>query len=311
MPHKGLFTQCACILLESEVPLAEIESRLAHLKIVKRVEKSTVPWILGGPSLTVAFRPEVNGYLAVDIVGHKWPDHMGDPKKEPELFGAWMMGHFGPFAYPDALERAVEQSWSWEDAGGTVAKHAAFIRLRMSYVFGGNDDAPILPAGYNPVEELEFITDAVHRLLGLPSSLCYFNPNGEVLRTSEGFASLRELCRGVNQPPLLLWSNIRLFNIDSQWSLMDTVGLGQLDLIDAQACFSKKQDCDDVHRLLCDLTLYRLETKAVFRDGDTLDSSAGTRWRVRTVDESFTPPPRSVMRWLPKDGSKPPKELLH
>ncbi len=29
MDRKGIFTQCACILLEREVPLAEIQSRLA------------------------------------------------------------------------------------------------------------------------------------------------------------------------------------------------------------------------------------------------------------------------------------------
>jgi hypothetical protein len=229
MPRKGFFTQCVCILLEKEVPLSEIESALSHLEVARRDVQTGSSW-MSSDSLIIPFRPEVNGFMILDVVGQKWPDHMGDPKKVPELFAAWLMGHFGPSAFPGGLQRAVEQSWGWKDAGRVVTKHGAFIRILTSYVIGATDNTPTIPQDYDALDELQFLTDAAVRLLQLPSALCYFNPSGEVLATKERAISLLDRCQQADQPPLPLWLNVRLFNIDSNWSIMDTVGLEQLDL---------------------------------------------------------------------------------
>src|SRR5689334_20023785 len=76
---KGFFTQGAAILMSRPVTLDEIEPLLGAFQIVKRDEKGVEP-NLSGPSLLVAFRPEVNGYISIDLQNRPWPDHMGDPK---------------------------------------------------------------------------------------------------------------------------------------------------------------------------------------------------------------------------------------
>ena len=107
MPQKGTFTQCVCVLLNREVTIDQIEESLSEFQMQGRHE-SVSSWHFSGPSVTLPFRPEVNGYVAVDVVNHRWPDHMGDPKSESELFGAWGTGNFGPFAWPGGLKRAAQ-----------------------------------------------------------------------------------------------------------------------------------------------------------------------------------------------------------
>src|SRR5213595_2300860 len=110
---KGFFTQGAAVLLSRAPTLDEIERLLHSFRIVRRDDEGGKP-DLSGPSVILAFRPEVNGYVSVDLQSRPWPDHMGDPKSDPMLFGAWSMGHFGPLAFPGSLERAGHQSWSWD-----------------------------------------------------------------------------------------------------------------------------------------------------------------------------------------------------
>ena len=181
-------------------------------------------WELGGPSLTVGYRPEVNGVILVDVVDHVWPDDMGDPEETPMLFGAWSAGHFGPFASPGGLARAGEQSWSWPDGKDVPEKHKAFLRIRSSYVLGSGDDAPVAPEDYDPKDELLFVTKVARALLELDAALAYFNPNGEVLMGREVLDGALAYAQKSGFPPLDAWANIRLFGIDPQWKLMDTVG---------------------------------------------------------------------------------------
>jgi hypothetical protein len=137
---KGFFTQGAAVLFSRPIALREIEPLLRAFRVVKLTDEATAP-DLSGPSLTLGFRPEVNGYVSVDVQDHPWPDHMGDVKTETGLFAAWTMGHFGPFAFPGNLQRAAEQSWSWSEASSLPGRHRAFVRIRSSYVFGARDDA--------------------------------------------------------------------------------------------------------------------------------------------------------------------------
>jgi hypothetical protein len=182
MPRKGFFTQGVSLLTNGQTTIDNIKSALRQqgFDVVKE-SPADEGWAFFGPSLVVAFLPEVNGYAAVDVVNQPWPDSMGDPKSDSMTFGAWSMGFFGPFAFPGNLARAQQHAWSWQ-AGRTIPEgHRGFIRIRMSYVFGSKKDALTLPEDYDPVAEMQFLSRAVMALLKAPGVICYFNPNGEQL----------------------------------------------------------------------------------------------------------------------------------
>jgi hypothetical protein len=307
---KGFFTQGVCVLLARPVTLDDLVPLLRDFQVVKRIDRGASP-DLGGPSLVVAFRPEVNGYVSVDLQDRVWPDHMGNPRDAPELFAAWSMGHFGPFAFPGNLERAAQQSWGWSEAASLPAQHQAFIRVRSSYVFGGGDDTPVLPKDYRPQAELEFVTRLARALLRHPAALAYFNPNGEVLLDAGRLDESVAYHAQHRLPPLNVWSNIRLFNASGGWLLMDTVGMGQLDCRDSEACFPRDAyEPQEVDEFLRNCSLYLLERGDVVQDGDTMNGPGGINWRARHVEKGVCPPPhRDLLRWFPVDGSRPPAEL--
>jgi hypothetical protein len=307
---KGFFTQGVCVLLSRAATLDEIEPLLREFRIVRRIDDAQTP-DMGGPSFTVAFRPDVNGYVSVDIQNRPWPDHMGDPKTEPMLFGAWSMGHFGPLAFPGNLLRAAQQSWSWEGAKGVPAQHRAFLRVRSSYVFGAADDAKVIPEEYDPLAELHFVTKVARALLRLPSALAYFNPNGETLLSGEMLDESLDFHAQHQLPPLNIWCNVRLFNPGNGWLLMDTVGMGQLDRPDCEACFPdgayRPGEVDNFFR---NCSTYLLEHGEVVKHGDTMNGPGGVNWRAHHVEEPLAEPPRAVLRWFPVDGSRPPPEMI-
>ena len=308
---KGMFTQGVCILLDRPVALDDIVSALAGFDIRKRIDASE-SWAFGGPTVIVAWHPESNGLVSVDTVDQRWPDHMGDPQTEPVIFGAWSMGHFGPFAYPGGLQRAAQQCWTW-DAGRTIPEeNAAFIRVRSSFAFGAADDDPVMPADYDSLPELEFVTKLASALLDLPGALCYFNPNGEVLKDQTGLRESLSFGEEHNLPPIDAWSNIRLFNVNAEWSLMDTVGNAQLDIPDTEACFhSESFDFNAIDSFLRNVSLYVLDNGDVINDGDTMDGPGGIPWQAQQADNGICDPPRRVLRWLPMDDRRVPDELLN
>jgi hypothetical protein len=104
---KGSFTQSAIILLDGPVSTQSIASCLNDFDIVRTLEDSDDNKWMCGPGLSLARRPDVNGYVVVDAFDQQWPDHTGDAKEQWQLFGAWTMGWFGPFTYPGNLQRAA------------------------------------------------------------------------------------------------------------------------------------------------------------------------------------------------------------
>jgi len=307
---KGLFTQCACILLDRPTSLDEVQTALSGFDVYGRTE-ATAEESFGGPSLLLDYRKAVNGLVAVDVVNRPWPDDMGDIEDNPTEFGAWAMGQYGPFTYPGGLERATEQSWTWDDAAETQQKHQAFVRVRASYLHDRGDDAPVVPEDYDAIDELQYVTKVAAALLDLPGALCYFNPGGEVLRDQDGLRESLNFAWANELPPLDSWCNVRLFLINDQWSLMDCVGNSQVDLPDLEACFySDAYDFGEVDNLLRGLTLYLLEEGEVIEDGDTVDGPGGVMWQTMLVEESLCDPPRSVIRLVPLDDRTPPDEVI-
>lgn len=304
---KGFFTQGVCILLSRPATLDEIEPLLSEFRIVKRIDDVSTPE-MGGPSFTLEFRPDVNGYLTVDCQDQPWPDHMGDTKNEPTLFGAWSMGHYGPHAFPGNLQRAAQQSWAWEGGKAVPGQHRAFLRVRSSYVFGARDEDKVMPDDYEPLAELLFVTRVARALLKHPAALAYFNPNGETLRSEAGLAQALDDQQPGAPPPLDIWSNIRLFNPGNGWLLMDTVGNWQLDRRDCEACFPKGSfEPGAVDNFLRNVSLYLIQQGDVIKDGDTTDGPDGVPWRARHFKDSLTSPPRLTLRFSPVDAQLPPE----
>ena len=312
MPLKGLTTQCLAVLLSEPVTLDRLEAAIPDFPVLKRLTDPPSAWPFGGPGLVVGFRPEVNGYVSVDVVDHPWPDDMGDPQTSTTLFGAWSMGFFGPFAYPGGLARAGQQAWAWEDAQQVASRHKAFLRVLSSYSFGAEREAPVMPPDYLPLPELDFVTRLTESLLRLPEALCYYNPNGERLLPRSNVRELLAHGDNTGPLPLELWSNVRLFNLggEPEWLLMDTVGMSQLDAPDHEACFEAGAYApDEVSGFLHSIALYRFENGPTINDGDTVDGPGEIPWQGATFENGLADPPREVIRWLPMDDRDRPAAI--
>ena len=186
---KGCFTQGVCLLTNGQTAIDDIESALRQqgFEIVKE-SPAQENWPFGGPTLVVAFLPDVNGYAAVDVVNQRWPDSMGDPKSDSMTFAAWSMGHFGPFAFPGSLSRARQHARAWQPGQTISEDHNGFIRLRISYVFGANKDISVTPADYDPVAEMMFLSRAVLASSMHPASSAISTPTERCYGTTPPFA---------------------------------------------------------------------------------------------------------------------------
>lgn len=306
---RGFFTQSACVLLSKPTTLDALTPLLSEFQIAKRIDQFK-EMHLGGPSLIVAHRPEVNGYVSVDLREGKWPDHMGDSKTEATLFMAWGMGNYGPFTFPGGLQRAQQQLWAWPAGKEIVPQHNAAIHIRASYVFGGGKDAPILPSDYDALAEMHFITRLAVALLKHPDALAYFNPNGEILADEKTLLKSLEYHAQQKLPPFDIWVNVRVLNPNNGWMIMDTVGMEQLDRPDLEACFpAKKYDLGQISYFLRNCCLYLLNNGEVIKDKDTMNGPGGINWQAHYVKKELSPPPRRLVRWFPLDGSEPPSEM--
>ena len=174
--------------------------------------------------LSIAFRPEINGIILVDCLEEKWPDDMGNPATNPKVFSAWSLGAFGPYVFPGCLERASGQSWIWEPGQRVPDMHFGFIRLRCTYVLGASDESLIRPIGREARHELDFLLELAAAIMELPNTICYFNPNGEVLRGHFTDADKPSVSASNNALQHELIANVRLYHGDDGWDLMDTVG---------------------------------------------------------------------------------------
>ena len=309
---KGFFTQGVVVLFARAPSLPELEHALSPFEIAGR-STSRGAAEFGGETLLVSFRPEVNGYVAVDIWPHPWPDDMGDPKGNEMVFGAWALGHFGPLTYPGNLQRAVEQAWHWPEAKARCSGHAACVRIRSSYVFGGRKDAPVLPPQYDALRELRTVTEIAAAILECAGALCYFDPAGEMLWDAADVKRVLARARQGGLAPLELWSNVRLFRAGGSpaWMIMDTVGMGQLDVPDHEACFeADRYEPRDVAGFLRSISDYVLQRGEVIKDGDTADGPGSRRWRAASFEDSLVQGPRRVLRWFPMDGTTPPRAML-
>lgn len=312
---KGFMSQGLMVLTEEPFSPDAVDHALGNFKVVKReLAQGEKNWMGGYPSWTVEMRPEVNGLVVVEVIDAPWPDHMGDPKSEPHLVAAWSIGLMGPGAFPGGLERAKQYAGIFgnQQVVEAAGRHRAFVRISSSYVLGKNKkDAPLLPADYNAVEELQFVTSIAAALLQQPGALCYYDPAGETLLDQATFEHYRKTFADAGLPTILLWTSVRMIRLDDAppWFVADLVGMQQLDLTDMEACFRRGvHDAGEVRAFLGNIATYILKEKKVIESGHTADGPGG-KWRALLVNESLLPPPRPVLRWFPEDDVPPPPSL--
>lgn len=308
---KGIFTQSSYVLLDRPVTLDAAVKKLGEFELLGR-QKPAESWAFGGPAAVLAMPGVRRGRVVVDVVDQPWPDGMGDPKADPDVFGAWGTGQFGPFVWPGSLARACRHAWS-DELADAAQEHQAFIRVRSTHAAGSKGSDPILADDSDATSELLLVTQVALALLGLKGAVAYFNPNGESLRDG---AFVREQLDGHDRGgplPLLAWVNRRLFHFDrGGWSMTDLVGLQQLDAQDMEACYpSDGYDHESIPYFLYN-TANTLVTRGVsVQEGMTTNNpyGRGEDWEARTFRQGKQEPPRPVVRWFPC-GSKPPKALL-
>jgi hypothetical protein len=127
-----------------------------------------------------------------------------------------------------------------------------------------------------------------------------------VLRDQASFDETDELYHENELPALELWCNARLFRIDDQWTLMDTVGNSQVGVPDVEAVFfSEAYSPVDVEQLLRLTTMYLLD--APDEDIQTMEDENGTTWKLSFFIDSICDPPRQVVRLIPDDGRTAPE----
>jgi len=304
-----MFSQCLAVLFQRTPTLEELEAALSRFSIVNRTGGGE-HWAFGGPSVVLEYRPDVNGYLSVDICNHPWPDPMGDTQTEKMIFGAWALGHFGPGAYPGSLQRAAQQAWQWPEGSTAAERHRSFVRVRSSYVFGARGDMPVLPPDYEALPELMFVTRVARAALEIEGALALFNPNGECLANATVMDESIGRFQAGGPVPQELWANVRLLRLEGlgSWVLMDTVGMGQLDTPDHEACCDGEAfDLSEVASFLRNAADYVRENGEIIQDGDTMDGPGGIRWQGASFGEGLAAPPRRVIRWLPLDGRQRPR----
>jgi hypothetical protein len=319
VPHKGIFTAGACVLLREVVPLSVVARLVGGVAPLLDQEPAAESWHFGGRSLAVSTGQQPTARLLIDVVPQSWPDAMGDPVGDPKLFQAWGLGHFGPTTWPGSLDRARRSPWVERAAAMGAADHAAFVRLRATQSAGVAGDDPLISQEYDPLAELYMVTKVAMALSDLPGALCYFNPNGESLATFANLQSSRQRGHCGGPMPLEVWSSRRLFAWAELpgWNLVDTVGVSQLDgfpskswCLDHEACFTTgRYSPNEISLFLLNTAHVLVTTKRQLADGATTDGPGGL-WKMHFYEESLEMPPRNVVRWLPVDGPAPPPRFL-
>lgn len=312
---KGFMSQGLMVLTERPFSADVVDGALSGFKVLKRDQAAGEKrWMDGYPSWTIEMRPEVNGFVVVDVIDAPWPDHMGDPKAEPHLFAAWSLGLMGPGTWRGGLARAKQYTGIFGNQKVVEAadQHRAFVRIRSSYLDGKNSkDAPLLPGDYNALEELQFVTSIAAALLRQPGALCFYDPAGETLLDLTTFEHYRKTFADAGLPTILLWTSVRMIRLDDAppWFVADLVGMSQLDMTDMEACFRRGvHDAGEVRAFLGNIATYMLNERKAIESGHTADGPGG-KWRALLVNESLLPPPRPVLRWFPEDNVAPPPLL--
>jgi Suppressor of fused protein (SUFU) len=292
-----MFLQTGVVLFERPVSLDSVASTLAAIcPVLRRTERADgdAYWLQGEGALLFASGLAENGGLSVEVFHRPWPDSMGDPEDDPELFGAWSLRHFGLSTFPYALARAAAQP------SAPSSEHVAFVKLSLSYVFGADDDRLVCPPERDIHGELAALARLAARICALPDALAWFAPNGEVLMAAET-AQRKLLQQSGNELLPELWISTRVVPAGNHL-LVETVGMGALGQ-EPMTAFDHQVLLPDLGLEMDLVVRFLREVSGAARllGSDQVPSESllgpGGRWSPEQAD-SDNPPPRDVVRWV-------------
>lgn len=291
-----MFLQTGVILFDRPPSLDEVAAGLAGVPVVRRRERdgNSGYWFGGEGMLLVETDTAGHGAIAVELFHRPWPDSMGSPETDTELFGAWAMRQFGLTNFPYGLARA--------NAEGSAARsdHVAFVRLNLSYVFGAGDDALVCPDDRDVAAELRAVAALAQLICEVPGAVGWFAPNGEVWLP---LAEAREKLARQAQGELLteLWVTTRAYPA-GRHLLVETVGVAPMSPQLAEAYDHQVVVLPDLGLDGDVVSRFVLELSGAARGGSKAVPSEpvlgpGGRWFASLVNTD-NPPPRPVVRWL-------------
>jgi hypothetical protein len=302
-----MFTQSLYLLTTRPIPVEELERYLRKFPLLGMMPGSpNSHWAVSNEAWVLAYAENERGRILVDSVSERYPDRF-DQDGHKALFSAWSMGSLGPAIYPGALERGGTQAWVWKKAGDAVRGHAGFLRLRMAY--DPDPESEGLPER-EPVDELLALSRIAYALLEMDGVRCYFNPNGEAVRSAKLVWEAMDLHKAEDVVPLGIWTNVRLGKIDPEatWTLMDSVGMGQLGYPDVEIAFpSHTHTFEAVDEFIRDLLDHMIENGDVFNDGHRVNGPGDLEWGMMRLDAALQAPPRTVLRITPPGVELPDK----
>jgi hypothetical protein len=105
------------------------------------------------------------------------------------------------------------------------------------------------------------------------------------------------------------WANVRMFrpsDLEGEWLLFDTVGMGQLGVADHEAALPvEHESVEHVPGLLYTMAAYDAEKGGVLGPSDTATDTGGCEWSASADGDALVAPPRPVLRWAPDDVDVP------
>jgi hypothetical protein len=184
----------------------------------------------------------------------------------------------------DALEKVIQQSWSFAKAQTVVNQAAAAVLV-----------SDIMSSSLEYRERLELFLKVLRACLDVvPAEGIHWIPSQQITdpeRFREAFGRHTESDRFFAGP-----INVRLFRIEGRSGemIMDSLGLAALGLPDVQ-CHFRELKPDDVSRLLHNIAYYLFQKGDVIEDGHTVEGAAtGSKWRCRH-EAALVPPKREVL----------------
>jgi hypothetical protein len=181
---------------------------------------------------------------------------------------------------PDALAKALEQTWDWEGAAAAVSEAKSALLV-----------TDFLASGLRPRDRLRLVLVAVSAVLEqAPAVALHWKPGARLVDPTS-------FAERVARDPVSVAVNVRLFRIADRLegeTVMDTLGLAAIGIPDFQLHFVGL-DPGRVAGFLYAMARYVHERGPVVEDGHTVPGpNPGEKWRVR-MEQALVAPNRIVL----------------
>ena len=227
----------------------------------------------------------------VDHYRTPWQDSSGeDTGPESPLYSQSAADHH-LLAEPWSLKRAVEHHRGCKQPTATADDHREYVVLRVP-----------LQAGGHALSVYEAILDLARDFLLKTPGSCFFNPRAEILCSLHELEHIRQACHAAALPPVELLVHPRIFELEEDWALADSVGMAQLNLADQEVAFNESTlGVDEALDFVINLARHLITHRPEIKSGDTTSGPQGTIWEALRLGQAALAPHRKVIRWLPEN----------